>query len=273
MNDRITYAVATLAGLILLALLGWTAWAGYRSESDEVQIGADLCPIDPAETPAHVTFLLDVSDAIIGRNTDEVSRRIHRVADSLPRYGKLSIFDVHDLGEPVVAICRPPSDAECNVLTENCREIGEAYRRDFTDPLSDRMAEFFGNQISHNTSPLIEAIRDVSSLTDFAAMPDGSKRLYIVSDMLQHTPGVYSHHRRPLVDGSAEFEELRNREFYALNEPNLNGIEVNILYMLRRQYRTLQNDSHKMFWEQYFTAAGADYREATDINFIAGEAR
>ena len=262
--------LAGIAGSTLIIVCLFFAWS-ISTRDEALEVGTDFCPVDRREQPEYAIVLLDVSEPLIGGNAIELKRRIANVGDNLKRYGRLEVFNVHDMSQAIVSICRPQKVEECDPKTapRACRGVKESYQRNFTDRIVTDLAEFLVRQREQSTSPLLEAIKDVSTLTDFGNEFSGSKYLYVVSDMLQHTPGVYSHYGR--VVGRDEFTELAKHRFYADHQPDLNGVGVKIFYVLRRKYRSLQTDFHKAFWREYFQSTNAKQMELMEINFVGGD--
>ena len=263
--------LAALAGTALILVVVFLAWS-ISTKEDDVPVGDDQCPVNPSVWPEYAIVLLDVSEPLVGGNADELKRRILEIGGGLQRYGKITVFDLHELNRPIISICRPQNRQECDPKTapRACRGVQEAYERDFADPIADKVERFLARQTERDTSPIMEAIKDVSTLTAFRLMSTGSKRLYIVSDMLQHTKGVYSHYEDRSVR-AGELAAISDHPFYLNYRPDLEGADIEILYILRRKNRNRQTGHHKTFWQDYFRDAGARHVQLTEINFVEGD--
>ena len=263
--------LAAVAGSALILVVVFLAWS-LSTKEDEVPVGDDLCPINPSLWTEYTIILLDVSEPLIGGNADELKRRILEIGGGLQRYGNLTVFDLHDLNRPIASICRPQNRQECDPKTapRACRGVQEAYERDFADPIAGKVEHFLAQQIERDTSPIMEAIKDVSTLTAFRQMSPGNKSLYIVSDMLQHTKGVYSHYKHRTVQ-AREFATISDHPFYLNHRPDLEGTDIEILYILRRKNRNRQTNHHKAFWHDYFRDADSRHVQLTEINFVTGD--
>lgn len=262
--------LATVAGAGLLCVGGFLVWAVLTQDA-ELELGENLCPIDHGQITDYALVLLDVSEPLVGGNAEELKRKVIAIADGLDRYGRLSVMDIHDTSQVIVSICRPQNIAECDPKTapKACRGVEEAYARQFTERILLAVGGFLERQRERSVSPIMEAIKDISTLTEFRQISPGSKSLYVVSDMLQHTPGVYSHYRRTI--GSDELARLQGQPFYTKQRPDLAGVNVEILYILRRRNRAAQTSLHKSFWHEYFRAANASYVRLTEMNFLGGD--
>lgn len=259
-----------IAGLVVVVLVGIVAWS-ISTREEEVLVGQDMCPKDRNRVPGYAMVLLDLSEPLIGGNAEEFKRKLLDIGGSLDRYGKLVVFDIHDRDRTIISMCRPQRREECDPKTapRACKGVQEEYERTFEEPILSRIGEFLSRQSERPSSPIIESVADVALLTEFVETPPGKKTLYIVSDMLQHTPGVYSHHRRSAVTAD-EFENLSQQSYYLAHKPNLQGVSVRILYLLRGKYRHLQSYAHKAFWKVYFTSGGAQSVDIRAVNFVGG---
>ena len=263
--------LATIAGTALLCVGGFLVWA-MTTQDARFELGEDLCPIDPEESGEYAIVLLDASEPLVGGNAEELTRRIIAIGDGLESYGRLSVMDIHDTSQMIASVCRPQNRAKCDPrkAPKACRGREEAYARQFTERILAAVDGFLERQRAHPSSPIMEAVKNVSTLSEFRQMPPGKKRLYVVSDMLQHTPGVYSHYRRTI--GNDEFAQLQEQTFYIEHRPDLAGVSVEILYILRRKNQATQTSLHKLFWHEYFQAAEASQVRLTEMNFLGGDA-
>ena len=274
MSRRELRLVAT-AGLALAVVVGFLVWSLSTQEQEVAIDPRDLCPLDRAYIPGYSVVLLDVSEPVVGGNAKEFKRKLLEIGRALGKRGKLALFDIHDTSSPIISMCRPPMRSECDPKTapRACKGVQEAYERTFEAPIVEQVGEFLSHQRERNVSPIIEAIKDVSLLTEFSAIdrdrPPYIRSLYVVSDMLQHAPDIYSHYGR--VTSVTEFDDLERTVYYNRHKPDLRDVSVEVLYLLRRKYRTLQTSAHKAFWRAYFEASHALDINITNLNFAGGD--
>ena len=267
--------LVAIASLLLAVVVGFLAWSLSTQEQEVAIDPRDLCPLDRAHIPGYSVVLLDVSEPVVGGNAEEFKRKVLDIGRALGKRGKLTLFDIHDTSNPLISMCRPQTQAECDPKTapRACKGVQEAYERTFEAPILAQVGEFLRHQHERNTSPIIEAIKDISLLTEFSAIDRGRspyiRSLYVVSDMLQHAPGIYSHYRRKIT--ATEFDALERTGYYKNYRPDLRDVSVQILYLLRRKYRSLQTDAHKVFWRDYFEASRAREISITNLNFAGGD--
>ena len=260
---------------------------------------SDEPPLPGEPPPAAAAVLLDVSDPVTGRNAAAMIDEIARIGDGLPSYGKLTVYDMHDLydrhaqSKEVLSLTRPRRESDCCALAERCSHLEPIYMRDFEGALRARLEDFLSAQKCKPISPIIEALRNFSQLSDYRSVPDGSKSLYVVSDMLQHTD-EYSHYCRQSEHGCQrrvdlfvpnrptkctikpdEFDKLQNTSYYQEHEADFCGWDVTVLYIRRHGNCNPQGDNHKRFWMDYFKASSSCPLSVkiTEVNYFGSGAQ
>jgi hypothetical protein len=110
------------------------------------------------------------------------------------------------------------------------------------------------------TSPIFEAIQATALRTFGKPDYDGlTKRLVIVSDLLQNVPGELS-----MYDGVPSFAAFEKISYYSRVRSDLNGVSV-LLYYLARPTVKQQDSNHLAFWRDYFQAQGAEVESVEKI--------
>jgi hypothetical protein len=87
-----------------------------------------------------------------------------------------------------------------------------------------------------------------------------NKRILLVSDMLHYT-SQYSQYRQ-----NSQFKEFNNSAYSLEVRPHLNGVNLEILYVVRARDRKLQNRGHIAFWEAFVSNAGGQVVRVKTIN-------
>ena len=152
-----------------------------------------------------------------------------------------------------------------------CKGVEEEYTDSFERPVIEKVRTYLSEQTIRDYSPIVEAVKDVSEITEFKEKLDGNKTLHVVSDMLQHSTSYdYSHYIESI--GANEYERFQSSDLFNLNQPDLSGVEVEVLYLLRRKYRDLQTKEHRHFWRTFFEESGAANISLRDLNFFGGDA-
>lgn len=248
-SERIK-AVAALA--ILLLLVGgaavWTMpWK--RAQYDEVT----FCPKDGQY--ARTAILIDATDALGDVHIKSaIEQATQLVRSRLSLHEWTGVFVLNDdnltLPSPQVALCNPGGESSCNPVFTNCKDAGRAFKKKFEAPMTSAIQGLAGLPPDEK-SPILEMIRAVALDPGFDSSQP--RRLIIISDMLQHAPGAYSHY-----NGDFDFAKWREGE-YARDflQLSLAGTKVEIWYVKRANLGHLQTHGHVEFWNQFFNAAGA----------------
>lgn len=242
-----------LGALILVLLGAVAAGVAYVQHALAVAWERDpgtLCLTNRLLETATV-LLVDKTDPLDAIQSRTLGNVIAAIRDRLRRGERLTVVVMGENGrpEPVRAfdLCSPGKGRDANFLYENDRLMQAKYEERFGAPLEMLLAELQKGG-SASRSPIMEAIRDITSTPGFsAAVPE--RRLILISDLLQNTE-AYSHYHS--VSTSAAMA-------YATEVmPALAGAAVEVVYLLRPGAKHLQGDRHLAFWRDYFRLAGAE---------------
>jgi len=226
----------------------------WKGSSASVKTDAStLCPVDRPPA-AVVVLLLDVSDEYTEAQRLALGNQVERLRASIPRLGLLEVYTVNRLGrslsEPVLHICNPGDGATLNRLYQNpefARKRWMAFAREL-ESVVEREASGGGLEYS----PIFEAIQATALRTYGSAKYDHTpKRLVLVSDLMQNTPGGLN-----MYDGLPSFEDFANSPYYDQVRASLSDVVVTIQYLVRPSV-SVQGRAHVGFWESYFSAQGA----------------
>lgn len=147
---------------------------------------------------------------------------------------------------PMVRLCRPPSSG--NEVYENKRKLERTFRDRFVSPLYQAIDQSLGVALGER-SPILEMLQYLSRTQDIkeSVGKKFSKRLVLVSDLLQHSETL-SHYK------GDTYEDFLRSELKA----NMSGWTVRVLYLQRygRDQR-LQSKLLDNFWLRYFHETGA----------------
>lgn len=260
------------ASVSLVALAG----GGYLAAQDMSKARADeFGCYEQTEALSQTVVLVDSSEP----RFDTVQRR-----DLLTAFGDLFKNDltfneqltliatdasrIGTVPNPVVTRCGPPRSQD------DLERVGAARATDaFLDRQADQIFDlefqphldnvFAANppdsQRQRAESPILEQIQSISRLRAFSSEAV-SKRLIVVSDMLQNTPDAQFCHMQGHLPG---FESFQQQLYFERVEPrSLSGADVTV-YMLVRgvlgqpPYPYCTEDELVRFWQAYFANAGA----------------
>jgi hypothetical protein len=254
MSRRQQALLATLiVAITVLLAAGGGAWYFHAKSTRTTLNKETLCP---EQGPAEITVVLvDRTDPFGTVQRAAIRTHLEDIRAEIPRHGSIELYSVGEIGptllRPEVKICNPGRGADVSAIDNNPRRLERRWQERFAnrlDAVFDQMTE--PNQ--GKTSPVLESIQSIA-VTAFAgrARQDVPKKLVIVSDMLQHTPG---HSQYSAV---ASYDAFRKSEYFRSVRADLRGIDVEILYVRRGTARSVQGQAHIKFWQAYLTDMGA----------------
>lgn len=241
--------IALIIGVVTVVAAG--SFFYFNAAAGRVELDQEtLCPVEGPHTVTVV--LVDRTDPYTPVQQTAIQNALELIRTSVPKHGSLELYAVGPTDQGVLElfarICNPGRGDEINPLIGNPRRVEQRWREGFTGPLDALFARLL-QPGEAATSPILESIQSVA-LTSLAQAPDGPKRLVLISDMLQHTEDV-SHYR-----GELDFAAFKASPRWRRLRPDLDGVEVEILYAWRDTTRNVQGESHVKFWRDAITEAG-----------------
>lgn len=240
--------------LMLTSVFGlFAAAAIHQPPATDPETG---CRLD-REDPVHTIVLVDQSDPFNATDLDWVRTLLDGEARSLPRHGRLTLVVPNSASpyDPVQVFtgCSPGSAAESNPIFQNPKMIAAAWERKFHAPLMVQADESLRDTVAPS-SPLMEAMYTLADRPDFQGQVP-VRRLILVSDLMQHSPGFSMYKSGADADAWADSSLADMRA-------GLEGVEVVARIVPRQEYPLPLGDV-KVFWRDWFGAAGADYGSVT----------
>lgn len=225
---------STIIVFVLAFIVAYAALPAPESLDEETLCPRDLTP------PLQTVILIDKTDPLTETHLVALAKIINSEKDRLPRHGHLQIVVLESELSMRFSLCRPGDGNDANVWKENPERLQQAFEKRFAKPLNELLAQLtLGSAAPH--SPIMEAIETVA--IGFAATVP-TKRLIVVSDMLQNTGTISHYHQDQRAPGQKPSSIA-----------NLQGVAVEILYLQRD--RRLQDQAHHEFWKAYFAASKA----------------
>lgn len=129
--------------------------------------------------------------------------------------------------------------------------IDQYWRARFAQPLAESLDRAKALPASREASPILEGITALTSRADFDGRVS-SRRLTVVTDGLQLTPGVYSHFR-----GGDLWKAYQASALPAAAQADLTGVRVEIVYLRRPEFAQRQTDQHRAFLVRWLESRGA----------------
>lgn len=264
LRDRRSTRNARLAGLGVV-LFGLLAGGGvYVASLINPALGADLCPTG-REPEAEVVVLLDATDPWNATQRAAIRAEFARIQESVPRFGRVRLFALEErldgLPEPVLELCNPGREGDFASVPV----LGRLSARFFANPAQlarwrgefegalDGMLREVAEGAGGRTSPIMETIQGIA-LDAFPRSSAAERRLYVFSDMLQHSP-AYSHYQAPAWLGD---DAGRLADVAAAGTSHLRGVGVEVLLLDRRIRGEGRGPADLVgFWETWFAEQGA----------------
>jgi hypothetical protein len=240
--------------IVVLAILIAGGVIYYRTISTSQSIDKEtFCPTrGPNEI---LVVLIDRTDDLTTIQREALRRHLEDFREEIPRNGLLEIYSVGPVGKnlirPEFKLCNPGHGQAINELIESPGRAERRWKLSFQGPLDRVLGDMLAPGEA-DSSPIMESIQSIA-ISSFAgqALSRISKRLIIVSDMLQFTNG-YSQY-----GGDLDFEAFRKDPYYLKVRSNLEDLEIEILYIRRPSTNQLQGRKHIEFWQKYFAGQGA----------------
>lgn len=214
-----------------------------------------LCRTDIAP-PAVTVVLLDLTDALSMEEQIQIGYEFERLRSDMPTHGLLELYflnrDFENFREPAFSGCNPGDGSEMNSLYQNPELARARWERDFNNRLDDAFSAALDLEDS-DRSLIMEAIRHLS-VTPFSnpGYDQSEKELVIISDLLQHNPGMYTQYRVPLES----FNEFLSSSYFSQTRTDLRGVDIQLIYLDRHKTRRFQSRAHIEFWLDYLSHIG-----------------
>jgi hypothetical protein len=204
---------------------------------------------------AHTIILIDATDTLEPRHRKRLRAAIDTERARLAPYDRLTILRIRPdaPSEPRVLFskCLPRDGAHSNPLFENPKLAQQ--RWDEAVGVSLKSAESrAGAGRGASASPIVQSVFATAADPDFAPRVP-KRRLVLISDLLEYTPGGFSLYRE-----DADFAAYKAARGAAPAAPDLEGVSVRIVTLDRDDQAQRQALARTRFWAPFFEAAGVD---------------
>lgn len=259
-NGNFPYLVMLFIGTLFVFFVGYKF---FEKKSELVEIDSNLCRLDK-KFPRITAILLDATDGLNESQLENVENRVERILNSALEDEQFMVYflnDDPDTFKPALTVCRPDDGEDANPLYEAPKKIKIAYKEQFFNPIMGVVGNL-GPALAAQSSPVMEMLKFVGIRTmDQNDAPE--KRLIIVSDMVENTLN-YSQYKTP----AKPFASLKKSPYFRQVRPRLQGVDVKIFYIERRDLNHIQKfDSHtRDFWAPFLRNSGVESVEFDNIN-------
>lgn len=243
---------AAILGMMAVGLAVMTVFILFLL-GDRVILDKYGCP--KAGPVLNKIFVIDRTGQIPKSAQRAIRINIEAVVKSAPLGTRFTLFEIDSkymrgLSSAKFSMCKLRDGSQASPYNENPELIRRQYIKAFQAPLLLALdAVLIGT--GQPRSPILEAMVDMTSVEAFQI--PAPTTVYLFSDMLQHTE-VYSQY-----SGVQDFQAAVMLPEVQKMIPSLAGADVHIYYLLRNgKERDLQNNTHALFWFDYFKVAHAN---------------
>lgn len=205
--------------------------------------------------PAHVAFLLDLTDPLGPAQAQQIANRIRHERDHLPVGGRLTVFALHpQVGDTVplqtlFSSCKPSDGHGTSRLTGNPELDAAKYREGFLEPSEAALKKLQERWQATPESPLIEALHWLAEDGPGFDSAVPNRTLILISDLLQNS--TFSSRFRK----GTRFAAMVKTNSAYLTRDALAGVHVEIVQVVN-QHQWRQTADLRAFWQDYFRYAG-----------------
>lgn len=240
--------------LLMLVATGIAAIFIMKATLEQQRIALDpdtLCPLDGPS--GYLAVVFDKTDAYNPVQQRFLQRWFQQLKKEIAVGTQVSLYvidgDQQIKLDPDLVVCNPGGGEHANALYQNPAMLQKRWQQRFEQPLDAAIATLM-TPTSADSSPIFEMLQTVALSAFPPAANNIPKRIVLISDMIQHTP-EWSHYR-----GQTDIKALLKTAYFSRVGTNLQGAEVNILYVRRDGQQRLQNKRHALFWADYIDAIG-----------------
>ncbi|WP_374091023.1 hypothetical protein [Methylomicrobium lacus] len=240
--------------LIIVALFFITAGAGsyFYSKANSPEIDKNtFCPKSGAESVT--ALLIDATDSLSVQQKQAFIFAFQSLRDAIPLHGRLDLYFIHStqssLLKPVASLCNPGHGDAISPLIGNPRHVEQMWQDGFGQPLEREISQLL-DASPENESPIMESIQSVvlTSLSE-PSLRDKTKKLIIVSDLMQHTSDL------SLYRGALPTENFFQNKSFERMKSDLRDIDISVWMLVRDN--ALNRSKLAELWQRIFAEQGA----------------
>ena len=244
----------SLIGFVVVAVLGMAGLYLYESSKRSNDVAA------------YAAILLDVTDPLTVQEQQSIINKFGEFVADTEANTQMEIFVVNTTstnlleplvkGKSLVDIRRLPT----GLAVANPEMQKAIWTNTFLLPLKTHLEAAMTGSNSTN-SPIIQSIQSVA-LTLFDPGPNRSKprKLAVVSDLMQNTPGL------SFYGGIPSVQELQKLQEFTQHQVDLTGVQIE-MWFLRNKIDPASCDQLLELWTDVFSHQGATVRPSMGVPF------
>lgn len=252
--NRPLLAGTALTTLFAIGILAPQVMSAGPSLPPSLRDGAGcLKTAAPADVHAVV---FDFTDAPLPEHLTHLEALRRSLPRETPINGKLLLAALSPDGAngpivPLLEVCNPGAKSGAFTDRPSPAPIDQVWRVRFAQPLSEALDRAKTLPPSKEASRIMESVTALSGRADF----DGRvarRRLTLVTDGLQLTPGVFS-----LFRGGDLWKAFQASGLPASTQADLAGVHVEIVYLRRPEFAQRQTEHQRAFLQRWLESRGA----------------
>ena len=253
-QDKKNYFFTFLCVIFVVCVGGYVLYSNFfKPVTQYDEFG---CPIrNGISSPiAQTVVLVDETDVLSTNQSDYLRIKLTSYVKKEMLTGELlSIYflgdDLNTHTKPIFEMCKVRDGSDADALTENERLIKRRFRKNFQEPLHEKMNMLLEKKTASNQSPILEMIQSIALNSFMKWDVQGDRKLMIFSDMLHHTKEFSLYTQNP------SFESFKRSDYAAGVASSMPGVEVEIYYF--NNTPQFQKNSLTEFWRDFFRNRGA----------------
>lgn len=259
--DSKKYRSMVMVGAIVLVVLAGGGWF-IKARNDRLSLNDQLCPPNPT---SYLAVLVDVTDPMSLPQRQDLRNKLENLKEDIAKSGKIAIFKVDAASErlltPILEVCNPGDASDVSEMSGDPKAVQKLWDEKFEKPLDQAFQQVVVASGS-DKSPIVQSIQSVV-LTEFKASKaeDKPRRLIVISDLLQNTPGLN------FYEGVPDAEEVTNSPEFATARTDLRGVDVELWMLQRPDYSTRQPRTLADLWDALISAQGGN---VTSVYRVSG---
>lgn len=259
-GDARKYRSMAIVIAILTVVLAGGAWF-LKARNDRLAMDEHLCPPNP---DSYLAVLVDVTDPMSLPQRQDLRNKLEDLKGEIRKGGKISIYKVDTANEklltPILEVCNPGDASDVSEMSGDPKAVQKLWNEKFEKPLDQAFQEVAVASGS-DTSPILQSIQSVT-LTDLKdrQAKDKPRKLIVISDLLQNTPGLSFYRSVPSAD-----EVVKGREF-ATARTDLRGVDVELWMLQRSDYSTSQPRTLAELWDALISVQGGNVKSVYRVS-------